>query len=251
MRTPLVAGNWKMHLDGARAERLVRGLLDVVTDGPPQVAVFPSFPLLERVARWAEGSRLIVGAQNCHWEREGAFTGEVSAQQVADAGGTMVLLGHSERRRDFGEDEAMLRRKIERALEAGLAPVLCVGERLEEREAGRTLEVVGGQLEGALEGFGTRDLEGRLVVAYEPVWAIGTGRNATPEQAAEVHAFVRGVLGRKFGAGFAEQTRVLYGGSVKPDNARTLFAEEAIDGGLVGGASLVLEDFVEIVKAAR
>ena len=249
MRKPFIAGNWKMHLDEATARPLVDGLAEACGDGA-DVGVFPPFTLLERVARWAEGSGLIVGAQDCHAETSGAFTGEVAAAMVKDAGGTHVILGHSERRRDFGEDEALLATKLRAALDAGLAPILCVGEVLAERDEGRTLDVVSAQVDGVLEPFSAADL-GALTIAYEPVWAIGTGRVATPEQAVEVHRAIRARLAARFSNEFAEAVRIQYGGSVKPDNAATLLGEAEIDGALVGGASLKLDAFLPIVRAAR
>ncbi len=251
MRTPFVAGNWKMNLDSGLARSLVEGLASAVPAGiAVRVGVFPPFTLLAQVARQAEGSGLIVGAQNCHAETRGAYTGEISAAMVKDAGATHVILGHSERRRDFGEDEPLLRRKLEAALGTGLAPILCVGERLEERDAGQTLDVVNGQVRGALGGFAADDLA-RLVVAYEPVWAIGTGRTATPAQAVEVHRAIRATAAQLCGASFAARLCIQYGGSVTPDNAESLLGEEEIDGALVGGASLKLEPFLEIVRAAK
>jgi len=249
MRKPFIAGNWKMYLDEASARPLVEGLAEACPEAA-DVGVFPPFTLLERVARWAEGSSLLVGAQDCHAEAEGAFTGEIAAGMIRDAGGTHVILGHSERRRDFGEKETLLAAKLRGALGAGLAPILCVGELLAERDEGRTIDVVAAQVDGALEAFSAEELAA-LTIAYEPVWAIGTGRVATPEQAVEVHRAIRERLASRFTESFAAAVRIQYGGSVKPDNAATLLGEAEIDGALVGGASLKLDAFLPIIRAAR
>ncbi len=249
MRTAYIAGNWKMNLDSRSAATLVDGLTSALQSLPGRdVGVFPPLTMVREVAERARGTSLRVGAQNCHQSAKGAFTGEVSAMQVKDAGATSVILGHSERRRDFGEDEALLAKKLAAALAVGLKPLLCVGERLEERDAGRTFDVVARQTLGALEPFSAGQLAD-LTIAYEPVWAIGTGRNATPAQAAEVHAHLRGVLANRFDASFAARTRILYGGSVTPDNAAALLSANDVDGALVGGASLDLQSFLAIVKA--
>ena len=250
MRTPFIAGNWKMNLDRARAAELVEGVAAGRTGLPPsEIGLFPPFTMLAEVARLAEGKGIAVGAQDCHPEDSGAYTGEVSAPMIVDAGATHVILGHSERRRDFGEAEELLARKLAAALRHGLRPILCVGETLEERDGDRTLDVVLGQVKGALASFSATDLE-HVTVAYEPVWAIGTGRNATPAQAVEVHAAIRGCLGELLGDAFAAATRIQYGGSVKPDNAASLLGEADIDGALVGGASLDTDSFLGIARAA-
>ncbi len=253
MRTPFIAGNWKMNLDRGLARSLVQGLAAARASlggaSSCDVGVFPPFTLLPEVAAAAAGTGLIVGAQDCHQEGKGAYTGCVAAAQVKDAGATHVILGHSERRRDFREDEALLARKLRAALAAGLQPILCVGELLEERDAGRTLAVVRAQVQGALRGFPAADLAG-LTIAYEPVWAIGTGRTATPEQAVEVHRDLRACAAELFGPAFAARLRIQYGGSVTPKNAASLLSQEEIDGALVGGASLELDSFIGIVKGA-
>ena len=218
--------------------------------GSGDVGLFPPFTLLTDVVQEAEGSGLIVGAQNCHQESSGAYTGEVSAAMVRESGATHVILGHSERRRDFGETEEVLAAKLRAALAAGLKPILCVGEQLAERDQGRTLEVVGQQISGCLAGFKAEELSG-LTLAYEPVWAIGTGRTASPEQAVEVHAALRCQVSGMFGAEFAEHLRIQYGGSVTPKNAADLMGAEEIDGALVGGAALKLDSFLAICEAAR
>ncbi|MFH0945740.1 MAG: triose-phosphate isomerase [Planctomycetota bacterium] len=252
MRRSFVAGNWKMNLDRGLAKSLVAGLRDALEAlaGQGDVGLFPPFTLLSDVARAAEGSGMIVGAQNCHHEKGGAYTGEVSAAMVKDAGGTHVILGHSERRQYYGEDEELLAKKLRAALAQGLHPILCVGEQLSERDQGRTLDVVRNQVQGALAGFSAADLS-TLTLAYEPVWAIGTGRTATPDQAVEVHAALRGLITELFDGGFASRLRIQYGGSVNADNATTLMGEVEIDGALVGGASLKLDSFLAICKAAR
>ena len=242
MRTPLVAGNWKMH--GNRASN--RALLDAVSAGIEglagvECAVCVPFPYLGEVAGRLAGSRLAWGAQNLSERAQGAYTGEVSAPMLKEFGCRYVLVGHSERRQLYGETDALVAAKFAAAAEQGLMPILCLGETLAEREAGRTEEVVDRQLEAVFRKCG-KDLVGRAVVAYEPVWAIGTGRTATPEQAQEVHLFLR----NRLSAG----TRLLYGGSVKKDNAASLFAMPDVDGGLIGGASLVAADFVGSVQAA-
>lgn len=256
MRGKFIAGNWKMNLDQGLARSLVSGLgsaLESVAGKGVQVGVFPPFTLLAGVARQAAGesagSGLIVGAQDCHAEEKGAYTGEISAAHVRDAGATHVILGHSERRQYFAEDEALLGRKLRAALGQGLKPILCVGEQLKDRDAGRALEVVEAQVRGALAGLSADQLSD-LTLAYEPVWAIGTGRTATPEQAVEVHAAIRACVAELLGEPFAARLCIQYGGSVNQDNASTLLGEEEIDGALVGGASLKLEPFLAIVKAA-
>jgi triosephosphate isomerase len=263
VRTPLVAGNWKMHKDLAGA----RALAEAVRDGlrsegialarpaePPapgrvEVALCPPFPFLLAVAEKIAGTALLLGAQNAHAEAEGAFTGEVSCEMLRSAGCEVVILGHSERRTLFGEDDATVNLKARAALAAGLRPIVCVGERLEEREAGRTLAVVSTQLASGLDGLSARELS-PLAIAYEPVWAIGTGKNATPEQAQEVHAFIRGFLRDRFSPEVAAATRILYGGSVKAKNAREIMAAPDVDGALVGGASLEAREFTAIAGTA-
>lgn len=246
-RRPLIAGNWKMHLNGSEAEALARAVIAGLPAQGPEVLVAPSFPLLPAVARLARGSCLGVAAQDMHWEASGAFTGAVSPAQVKDAGAARVILGHSERRRLFGDTDAVVRRKLESALRHGLGPVLCVGETLEERESGRAFQVIAAQLRSALEGLAPGDLAS-LVVAYEPVWAIGTGRNASPQQAEEAHRCVRESAAGLCGEGFARGLRVLYGGSVTPDNVDGLMARPGVDGALVGGASLQPGSFLRIVR---
>lgn len=210
------------------------------------VIVAPGFLAIATVVKRLEGGLVTVAGQDCYWESKGAFTGEVAAGQLADAGCRYVIVGHSERRQLMGEVDAAVNRKARAALAAGLAPIVCIGETLAERDAGTTLNLVGAQLDAAVASISDNDI-GRCLVAYEPVWAIGTGRTATPAQAEEVHRFIRDRLGKRFPTAAADIS-ILYGGSVKPDNIRALMAEENIDGALVGGASLSADSFVRIVK---
>ena len=249
MRKPLVAGNWKMY--GTRAENaaLVRGLLDLLQPGArAEVLVCPPFVYLWETGRLLKDSEVALGAQSVCAESLGAFTGEVSGAMLRDVGCRYVLVGHSERRQLYGETDSLVARKFMAAQAQGLVPVLCVGETLEEREGGRTTEVVARQLEAVLSVSGVGSLAS-AVIAYEPVWAIGTGRTASPEQAQEVHAMIRGKVAA-LDATIASSVRILYGGSVKASNARELFAMADIDGGLVGGASLKAEEFAQICAAA-
>jgi triosephosphate isomerase len=239
-RRPFLAGNWKMNLDRRSALSLVAGLRDRLTALPDRdVAVFPPFVYLDEVARAVAGSRLRVGAQNCCDEPRGAFTGEISAAMLRDVGAELVLLGHSERRHLYGEGDELVHRKLLHALEVGLEVVLCLGERLEERQAGATEAVVRRQLSSALEGVPAERMTA-ITLAYEPVWAIGTGLNATAAQAGLVHAYLRGLLQGLYGEDVARSVRIQYGGSVRPDNARELLSVPDVDGALVGGASLDL-----------
>ena len=247
MRRKLVAGNWKMYGTRESAQKLVAA---IVADFPTHcdVAVFPSFPYLVPLIE-GHGARLAFGAQDCSEHDDGAYTGDVSAAMLKDVGCRYVLTGHSERRQYHHEDDAQIACKVVKALEHGLTPILCVGESLEEHDAGRTAEVVRRQLGKVIEHCGIAVFE-RVIVAYEPVWAIGTGRTASPEKAQSVHALLRSQLAQA-DAKIADSTRILYGGSVKPDNAAELFAENDIDGGLIGGASLKAADFLAICAAAR
>jgi triosephosphate isomerase len=250
-RTKFVCGNWKMHKTAAEAVALVKELADGLGDaaGKVQVAVAPPYTALHAVAQAiGHGGKLELAAQNVHWEAQGAFTGEVSAAMLADACCTHCIVGHSERRQLFGETDESVRKKIGALLGANVRPILCVGETLAEREADRTLEVVDRQVRGGLVGLPGTVLAG-ITVAYEPVWAIGTGRTATSAQAQEVHAAIRKIL-RELGGSVADQIRIQYGGSVKPDNAEELMSQPDVDGALVGGASLKAKDFLAIVKGA-
>jgi len=245
-RTPILAGNWKMHGTTAEAKALAGGLAARVgTRTDRSVVLAPPFTALATVSAAVAGSRIVVAAQNMHWADKGAFTGEVSPGMLLDLGVRHVILGHSERREIFGETDEIVRKKVEAALKHDLTTILCVGETLAERDAGKTLEVVKRQVDAALRGLDAKIGE-RLVLAYEPVWAIGTGRVATREQAQEVHGEIRGLLA-DLGLP-AERIAILYGGSVKPDNVDGLMAEPDIDGALVGGASLEVEGFTRIVE---
>ncbi len=252
MRTPFVVGNWKLNKTIGEALALVTELKNQLgAVKGVAVGVAPVFTALQAVAKRLEGSSIATCAQDCFWENSGAFTGEVSAPLLADAGCTWSIVGHSERRQFFGDTNETVGRKARAALAGGLGAIVCVGEMLAERDANRTLEVVDAQLAGALEGIEATVAAQRLVIAYEPVWAIGTGRTATPAQAQEVHAHIRKRLIERFGGQTAGAIRIQYGGSVKPSNAEALMAEPDIDGALVGGASLEASDFVAIVKASR
>lgn len=250
MRKPFIAGNWKMYTTGDGAEKLAAAVVKGLgSDTRVTVAVCPPFTFLSRVAAVLKGSSVGLGGQNLYPEKEGAFTGEVSPVMLKDVGCRYVIVGHSERRHKLGENDAFINRKVHAGLAAGLEVILCVGETLEEREANRTETVLDTQISAGLTGL-TAETLGRVVVAYEPVWAIGTGRNATPEQAQQVHAFLRRRVQEMYGEKAAQGLLIQYGGSVKPDNAATLLSQPDVDGALVGGASLQAESFLGIVKAA-
>jgi triosephosphate isomerase len=250
-RTPFIAGNWKMFKTVAEAAAFVTDLAAAVKSVKGvQVIVGPPFTALHAAAQAARGTPIEVSAQNLHWEKQGAFTGEVSATMIKEAGATYVIIGHSERRQLFGETDAIVNRKVQSAIAQGLTPIMCVGETLDEREKNETLAVLDRQITGGLDGI-TAEQVAALVVAYEPVWAIGTGRVATAAQAGEAHAHIRTRLRQWFGADTADRCRVIYGGSVKPDNIRELIAEPDVDGALVGGASLEVRSFADIVKSSE
>jgi triosephosphate isomerase len=244
-RNPLIAANWKMHGDSASVQRYLEELLPNVADSDVEVVVCPSFTLLPAAVMIASGSRVAIGGQNCHWEERGAFTGEVSPGMLVELGARWVIVGHSERRQHFGETDASAAARARAAQRAGLAVIFCLGETLEQREAGSTFAVLERQ-SAVLDGLDP----GLLAVAYEPVWAIGTGRNATPEQAQEAHEFLRGRASSVLGAAPASRLRILYGGSVKPDNAAMLLSRDDVDGALVGGASLDAAAFSAIIRSA-
>jgi triosephosphate isomerase (TIM) len=251
MRTPVMAGNWKMHCTSGEAVVLATELVERLASGvEAEVIVSPAYTSLIPVREALAGSAIALAAQNIHWEPKGAFTGEVCAEMAKDAGCTHVIIGHSERRALFGETDASVNRKVIAALAMGLTPIVCVGETLADREAGATRSVVLGQLDGALEGLDDEAI-GQLIVAYEPVWAIGTGLTATPAQAQEVHGWIRERLASLAGSGVADGLRILYGGSVKPDNVAELMGQTDIDGALVGGASLKADSFERIVRFGR
>jgi triosephosphate isomerase (TIM) len=247
VRRPFFCGNWKLYGSIAESLALATEVRNgVATLREVDVAVAPSFTALAAVAKRLDDGPVSVAAQDCFWEEKGAFTGEVSPAQLVDVGCNYVIVGHSERRALMGELDAAVNLKARAALRAGLSPIICVGETLAERDAGETLGRVQAQLDAALASLADVDLE-RVVIAYEPVWAIGTGRNATPAQAGEVHRFIRTRVATRAPA-LAPGLRILYGGSVKPDNIRALMAEADVDGGLVGGASLSAESFIRIIK---
>ncbi|HEV2983753.1 MAG TPA: triose-phosphate isomerase [Vicinamibacterales bacterium] len=251
MRVPLIAGNWKMYKTVQEAVVFVKELRSVVKDVTDvEIVVAPAFSAVHSAAEAARNTNIGVAAQDLHWEREGAFTGEVSAGMIKEAGAEYVIVGHSERRRLFGETDVIVNRKVTAALAGELTPIVCIGETLEERERDETLVILDRQIKDGLEGIAAEQVA-KLVVAYEPVWAIGTGRTATAAQAGEAHAHIRRRLRQWFGADAAERCRAIYGGSVKPDNIRELIAEPDVDGGLVGGASLDVRSFAEIVTKSR
>lgn len=252
MRKPFVAGNWKMNTDShvgvELAENIAAGSAQVAGQSVT-VAVFPPFVYLQAVAKALSASSIAVGAQDIYFESEGAFTGEISASMLKDVGCLYCLCGHSERRHVIGESDELINKKVAAAIAGGLLPILCVGELLEEREASQTNEVVTRQVKEGLAGLSAEKLQA-VTIAYEPVWAIGTGLTATPEQAQEVHEFIRKLLGQLYDEKIAGEIRILYGGSVKPNNAAELMSQKNIDGSLVGGASLKADDFLAIIQAA-
>jgi triosephosphate isomerase len=249
MRKKFIAGNWKMNLDRAAAIKLAEAVVKRASEFPNvDIAVCPPFVYLEAVAKVVSGTRVALGAQNVYHEAKGAFTGEVSPSMLLDCGCRYVILGHSERRDIFRESDADVNRKLKATLSAGLFPIVCVGEHLAEREAGRTAEVIRTQFEGSFAGISSEDIK-KTTIAYEPVWAIGTGKVATPQQAEEVHADLRKLTQSRYNTEVASQVRIQYGGSVKPSNSAELMHEPDIDGALVGGASLVADDFVGIIAS--
>ncbi|MDT8420820.1 MAG: triose-phosphate isomerase [Desulfuromonadales bacterium] len=251
MRRPLIAGNWKLHKTLAESRELAAGLARELADVTDiDVVIAPVYTALATVAEAVEGSPLQVAAQNCYPEETGAFTGEVSPLLLKDAGCSHIIVGHSERRQLIGETDELINRKVRKALETGLTPILCIGETLEQREQDETLEVLASQLKQGLADLGENQIS-RVVIAYEPVWAIGTGKTATDDQAQDAHSFIRGVIQGLSTPDIALACRILYGGSVKPDNVDGLLAQDDIDGALVGGASLKLEDFVRIARFER
>jgi len=251
MRIPFIAGNWKMFKTVHAAVLFAKELRSIVKDVTDvEMVMAPPFTAIAAVAEALRNTNVGVAAQNLHWEREGAFTGEISAGMIGEAGAEYVIIGHSERRRLFGETDATVARKLVAAIEVGLTPIVCVGETLEERERNETLEVLDRQIKDGLDRLPAEQIA-ELVVAYEPVWAIGTGRNATAAQAGEAHSHIRQRLRQWFGAPAADQCHVIYGGSVNPDNIAELVREPDVDGALVGGASLDVRSFVAIVTRSR
>jgi len=248
MRRRVIAGNWKMYKTQGEARTFIAALAPLVAPAKHcDIIVAPPFTALAAAVEAARGTSIVVSAQDLHWEKEGAFTGEISARMLAEAGCRYVIIGHSERRQLFGETDASVNKKIQAALGASLIPIVCVGETLEQRESGQMQSVLRRQFSDGFAAL-TPEQFSRIVIAYEPVWAIGTGRTATPELAAEAHRFLRGLAATAFSSEPASRLRILYGGSVKPENARGLMAQEEIDGALVGGASLDAKSFAAIVN---
>ena len=251
MRVPFIAGNWKMFKTVAETTAYVKELRNLVRSvNDVTVVIAPPFTSVHAASEAARNSNVAVSAQNMSWEREGAFTGEISANMIKDAGAQYVIIGHSERRTLFGETDATVNRKTLAAIGAGLTPIVCIGEKLEQRELNETLDVLDRQIKAGLDSLSGEQV-GSLVLAYEPVWAIGTGRTATPAQAGEAHAHIRSRLRQWFGGPAADTCLVLYGGSVKPDNTRDLMAQPDVDGALVGGASLDVRTFFDIISKSR
>jgi triosephosphate isomerase len=244
MRKPIIAGNWKMYKSEAEAIDFATKLKPLVSDVHDKVILIcPPFPCLSKVWDVINNSNIELGAQNLHWEEEGAFTGEVSTGMLKSVGCTYVIIGHSERRQYFGETDETVNKKLKAALKHNLLSIVCVGETLEQREKGETFSVIENQINKGLQSLDISHWS-LVIIAYEPVWAIGTGKTATPEQAQEVHAYIRSLLPKEV----AGKIRILYGGSVKPENVKELMAQPDIDGGLVGGASLKVESFVKLIK---
>ncbi len=250
MRKPLIAGNWKMNLLVSDAVKMVNELKSLVAGvNGADIVVCPVFTALSAVGEALKGSAIEMGGQNCYLKESGAYTGEISPQMLKDVGCAWTIIGHSERRQYFGETDELLNQKLKFALASGLKVMFCVGETLEERESGQMNDVLERQVIKGLAGLSDSDFDS-MSVAYEPVWAIGTGKTASPEQAQEAHAFIRGLLSKQFGAGVAEKVRIQYGGSVKADNAAELMAKPDVDGALVGGAALKADSFAGIIKAS-
>lgn len=249
VRKAVIAGNWKMNMTPSQAKTLIDGMIPLVKDADCEVIVGVPFVDIETAVKACEGTDIAVAAQNCHWEKSGAFTGEISADMLTEAGVKYVIIGHSERRQYFGETDATVNKRVRAVLDAGLSVILCVGEVLAERENGVTPEVVRLQTKIALNGVSADELS-RVIIAYEPVWAIGTGKVATAEQAQEVCGEIRALLGELYSEAAAESVTIQYGGSMNASNAAELLANTDVDGGLIGGASLKADAFAEIVKAA-
>jgi len=251
MRTPIIAGNWKMYKTVADTVKYVKEFRVMVKDiADVEIVLAPPFTAVHAAAEAARNSNVIIAAQDCYWEREGAFTGQVSAQMVREAGAEYVIIGHSERRTLFGETDTGVNQKTIAAFAAGLTPIVCIGETLDQRDRNETMDVLDRQISKGLEGLTGEQLT-LLVIAYEPVWAIGTGRTATPAQAGDAHTHIRGRLRQWFGADAADKCHVIYGGSVKPENAKDLVGQADVDGALVGGASLDIKAFLEIISKSR
>jgi len=250
MRKPIIAGNWKMFNTINEAVELVNGLKRNLSDvDQVDIVVSPTYTALSDVNELLIDSNIKLSAQNVYFQENGAFTGEISPHMLKDVGCTYVIIGHSERRKYFGETNETVSKKVKKALEVELLPIVCVGESLEDRESGKTFDVVRDHVEGSLDGLTADDMK-NVIIAYEPVWAIGTGKTATPDQAQEVHKYIRELLKNIFDEEVSNNTRIQYGGSVKPDNIKELMAQEDLDGALVGGASLKVDSFTDIVKGA-
>lgn len=245
-RRPLIAGNWKMHLTIAEAESLAQAIVGGGIPADRDVMLAPPHTALAAVNKVLQGSPVLLASQHSGWEKQGAFTGEISPVMLKDAGCSMAIIGHSERRHIFGETDQLINKRLTAALRHGLIPILCIGETLEEREANQTFKVLETQLRGGLTGVDSSEAD-KLVIAYEPVWAIGTGKTASEDQAQEVHAFLRTLLEKMYEKDIASQIRILYGGSVKPDNVDALMSRNDVDGALVGGAALQAESFIRII----
>ncbi|MCH8326048.1 MAG: triose-phosphate isomerase [Bacteroidetes bacterium] len=250
MRRRIIAGNWKMHNNLSESQNLVTKLVNGLNDQNinREVIICPPFTSLTEVSNLLSGTKIELGAQNMHFENKGAFTGEISADMLKSIGCKYVILGHSERRNIFGETDELINRKIKQALISELTPIFCMGETLEQREDGITNDVIKKQISEGMKGLSEEDVN-KIIIAYEPIWAIGTGKTATPEQAQEVHKFIRSLLRENFSENSSQNIPVLYGGSVKPDNAEDLLAKEDIDGALVGGACLDVDSFISIINA--
>jgi len=247
MRKPLMAGNWKMHKTISEGIAMVKELKTLISDAKDvDVLICPVFTSINALSNEVKGSNIKIGAQNVYWEPKGAFTGEIAVNMLVDAGCSFVIIGHSERRQYFGETDETVNKKTKAALAAGLIPVVCVGETLQERESNATFNVIEKQIRDGIKNFSKEEAE-KIVIAYEPVWAIGTGKTATPQQAQEVHEFIRKIYSQMY-AEASDKVRILYGGSVKPDNVSELMKQKDIDGGLVGGASLEAASFAKLVK---
>ena len=247
MRVPIIAGNWKMNMNCQTGTKLVKEIAKEVTETDVEVVVCCPSPLLHCVGKAVKETSIRLGAQNMHWEESGAYTGEVSADMLLEAGVQYVIIGHSERRQIFGEADEIINQKVIKALSKNLTPILCVGETLNQREQNQTFEILTYQLELDLQNV-TREKAGSMVIAYEPVWAIGTGKTASPDQAAEAIRFIRQQLAKLFGGDISEEIRIIYGGSVKASNATDIMDDEDIDGALIGGASLKADEFLGIVN---
>lgn len=248
MRRPLMAGNWKMHKNIPEAIAMVKELKPLISDVKDvDVLICPVFTAIYPLANEVKGSNIQIGAQNVYWEPKGAFTGEIAVSMLSDAGCSFVIIGHSERRQYFAETDETVNKRTKSTLNANLIPIVCVGETLQERESDNTFKVIEKQVREGIKNFSKEEAE-KIVIAYEPVWAIGTGKTATPQQAQDVHEFIRKIYSEMYGSDIADKVRILYGGSVKPDNVSELMKQKDIDGGLVGGASLEASSFAKLVK---